>query len=100
MDHTKRPHAIANSFGFEGCGALGPFTPAQVVERDRKSGHYLRSPRHPDWDTLIGQYVPGDLIYYIDCRTVDASGILVGTDFYALTRGGVVIARALEIVYD
>jgi hypothetical protein len=71
-----------------------------VVERDKKSGNYLSSPRHPDWDALIGQYASGDLIYYIDCRTGDASRIVAGSDFYALVREGVVIVRALEVIYD
>ena len=65
-----------------------------------RAGNYQSSPRHPDWDALIAQYVSGDLIYCIDCTTVDASKIVVGSDFYALAREGVVIAHALEVIYD
>ena len=100
VGHTQQAHAVATTLGFEGCGAFGPLTPAQVVERDKKSGNYLSSHHHSDWDALIGQYASGDLIYYIDCRTADSSKIVVGSDFYALAREGVVIAHALETIYD
>ena len=100
VGHAQQAHVVANSLGFEGCRAFGPLTPAQVLERDKKAGNYLRSPRHPDWDALIAQYVSGDLIYCVDCTTVNASKIVVGSDFYALAREGVVIAHALEVIYD
>jgi hypothetical protein len=98
--HAPQAHVVANSLGFEGCRAFGPLTPVQVVESDKKARNYLSSRRHPDWDALIAHYVSGDLIYYIYCTTVAASKIVVGSDFYALTRGHVVIARALETIYD
>ena len=98
-DRVQHAHLVATSLGYEGCAASGPLTPAQVLERNRKSGNYL-SPTHPDWDAMISKYASGDFIYYVDCRTVDASRLVVGTDFYALTREGVVIARALEVIYD
>jgi hypothetical protein len=99
VGHTQQSHLVAKSLGFAGCGAFGPLIPAQVVERNKKSGNHLSS-SNPDWNALISKYASGDLIYYIDCRTIDASTVVVGTDFYALAREGVVIARALEVIYD
>jgi hypothetical protein len=69
------------------------------MERDKKSGAYLWKSQ-PSWDAFVSQYTPGDLIFYIDWRAVDASRIVVGMDVYALVRAGVVIDRALDVTYD
>ncbi len=97
VGHNERAHSIAKGLGFKDCAASGPFTRTQVMERDKKSGAYLWKSQ-PSWDGFVSQYVPGDLIYYIDCRAVDR--IVVGMDFYALVRAGVAIDRELEVIYE
>jgi hypothetical protein len=91
--------AIAGRLGYEGCRVSKPLTMLQVMGKDM-SGEYKMGRPHPDWDELIREYASGDVIYFIDCRGVDPSRIVVGISLYALVRDGVVIARALETIYD
>lgn len=72
-----------------------PLTIAQVMAKDM-GGNYQSSRPHPDWDALIAKYASGDQVYFIDCRGVASSRIVVGTSLYALVRDGVVIARAAD----
>jgi hypothetical protein len=71
----------------------------EVMGKDMSGGNEA-SRAHPDWDALIAKYASGDQVYFIDCRKVDPSRIVVGTSLYALVRGGVVIARAAETIHD
>jgi hypothetical protein len=89
---ADKADTLAARLGYEGC-RLSKFTIAQVMAKDM-SGGYAASRAHPDWDELIGKYASGDQVYFIDCRSVDSSRIVVGTTLYALVRDGVVIARA------
>jgi hypothetical protein len=90
---------IATSLGFDGCIASGPFSQTQVVARDKRNDNQLALP-HSDWDALISAIQPGDRIYFVDCRTVDAHKIVVGASLYVLERQGTTVARALEVIYD
>ena len=96
---AEQPVTLAKTLGFEGCKATGPLTVAQVLATDRSADDKSNF-RDPDLDVLIRKYTPGDQIYLVVCTQGDASGILVGTSFYALAREGVVIARAVGEIYD
>jgi hypothetical protein len=89
--------AIAGRLGYEGCRVSKPLTMAEVMGKDM-SGEYQIGRPHPDWDELISQYVSGDLVYFIDCRRVDPTRIVVGISLYALVRGGVIVARAADTI--
>jgi hypothetical protein len=88
---------VATRLGYEGCRVSKPLTIAQVMAKDMSGGNEA-SRAHPDWDALVAKYASGDQVYFIDCRGVDPSRIVVGTSLYALVREGVVIARATETI--
>jgi hypothetical protein len=86
---------LATHLGYEGCRLSKPLTMLQVMAKDMSGGNEA-SRAHPDWDELIGKYASADRVYFIDCRRVDPSRIVVGTSEYVLVRDGVVIARASD----
>jgi hypothetical protein len=94
---ADKPDAIAGHLGYEGCRVSKPLTMAEVMGKDM-SGEYQIGRPHPDWDELISQYASGDLVYFIDCRKVDPTRIVVGISLYALVRGGVIVARASDTI--
>jgi hypothetical protein len=94
---TDKTDAIAGRLGYEGCRVSKPLTMAEVMGKDM-SGEYQIGRPHPDWDELIRQYASGDLVYFIDCRRVDPTRIVVGISLYALVRGGVIVARASDTI--
>jgi hypothetical protein len=96
---ADKADTLARRLGYEGCRVSKSLTNAQVMAKDMSGGNEA-SRAHPDWDELIGKYASGDRVYFIDCRSVDSSRIVVGTSVYALVRDGVVIARARDTIYD
>jgi hypothetical protein len=94
-----KTESVAGHLGYEGCRLSKPLTMAQVMAKDMSGGNGANR-AHPDWDLLIDKYAAGDQIYFIDCKSVDSSRIVVGTSLYALVREGVIIARAGDTIYD
>jgi hypothetical protein len=98
---SERVDPGAARLGYAGCKLSKPLTMLEVMGKDMSGGYDSKRPRpHPDWDELIQQYAAGDRIYFIDCRRVDPTRIVVGISLYALVRDGVVIARAFDMMHD
>jgi hypothetical protein len=97
--NTQKSETFAGRLGYEGCRLSKPLTMAEVMARDMSGGNEA-SRAHPDWDALIGKYVSGDKVYFVDCRRVDPTRIVAGISLYALVRDGVVIARVSETIHD
>jgi hypothetical protein len=72
---------------------------AQVMAKDMSGGNGANR-AHPDWDALIAKYASGDQVYFIDCTGADSARIIAGTSLYSLVRDGVIIARAVDTIYD
>lgn len=90
---------VADQLGFPGCSVSVPLSQPEVIQSAKRAGNPTPE-SYPEWTAMTASIQPGDQIRLVDCMSVQRSRRVGDPYYYALFRGGRVVAKFHFIVVN
>ena len=91
--------SITKQLGWKHCKVSIPLTKGQVIQAAKFYGDPHPEER-PAWATMVAKIRPGDQLRQVSCFQNGSSGDTAGDIFYALFRGGEMVAQMHTIIIN
>jgi len=91
--------SVSKRLGVAGCRVSVPMSQDEVLLLARADGN-----PHPEslfeWGEIVAAARPGDQLRLVDCLTKNRSGVATGNYYFALFRGGAIVAKMHHVIID